>query len=240
MKLMNLDGIIANEIKYMIEKNKMKCDDKLPSERELSEKFDVQRITLRSALRILEEQGVIYSKPRSGYYVSKPKIWKRANRIVSTTDKMKELYDDAKLKVLKFTEMEANKYLSFNADVPIGTRLYEVKRLRMIGDEPISVEYSFIPKKIANGLEKYDLSSRSMYHVFTEEFHLKLYHSNQRIIVDQVEEQHSKLLNIAMGEKIVIQMGTLYDENENLIEYYESYMKPNRFVYVSEDNDYGL
>ena len=74
MKILTLSIMIANELKNMIEQENLKEGDKLPSERELCEKLNVQRLTLRSGLRILMQEGIIISKQRSGYYVNKPRI----------------------------------------------------------------------------------------------------------------------------------------------------------------------
>ena len=46
--------------------------DKLPSEQELREQFDVSRQTVRSALAVLEEEGLIYGRQGSGSFVRDP------------------------------------------------------------------------------------------------------------------------------------------------------------------------
>lgn len=43
----------------------------LPSERQLTDQFQVSRGTLRYALRILQEEGIIQSIPGSGYRIKK-------------------------------------------------------------------------------------------------------------------------------------------------------------------------
>lgn len=45
--------------------------DRLPSEKRLSEQFDVSRVTVRSALADLEKQGMIFSVPHRGCFVAK-------------------------------------------------------------------------------------------------------------------------------------------------------------------------
>ena len=50
MKLLNKDALIVREIKYYIMKEKLTEYMKLPAERELAERFQVQRATVRSAL----------------------------------------------------------------------------------------------------------------------------------------------------------------------------------------------
>ena len=67
MKVMTLDIMISNELRQYIADHHLKYRDKLPSERELCELFSIQRLTLRSAMKILEEMEIIYVVPKIGY-----------------------------------------------------------------------------------------------------------------------------------------------------------------------------
>lgn len=52
---MTLDIMISNEIRQYIADQHLKYQDKLPSERELCDLFSIQRLTLRSAMKILKK-----------------------------------------------------------------------------------------------------------------------------------------------------------------------------------------
>ncbi len=54
---------VTNQIKASIFKGELKPGDQLPSERELSETFNVGRPTIREALRTLGVLGMIESNP---------------------------------------------------------------------------------------------------------------------------------------------------------------------------------
>jgi GntR family transcriptional regulator, transcriptional repressor for pyruvate dehydrogenase complex len=53
---------IANQIRESIYSNKLKPGDKLPTEREMAEQFQVGRVSVREALRMLEQAGLIVIK----------------------------------------------------------------------------------------------------------------------------------------------------------------------------------
>lgn len=61
---------IADAISNYIKKNNLVSGDKLPSERELAARFQTSRHSLREALRVLENQGIISSQMGSGTYVA--------------------------------------------------------------------------------------------------------------------------------------------------------------------------
>lgn len=62
-------GDLVRYLENEIERGALKQGDKLPSENELTERFGVSRQTVRRAIGILEEQGVVRSVRGSGTYV---------------------------------------------------------------------------------------------------------------------------------------------------------------------------
>ena len=57
---------IAYEIECLIKEGYLKAGDTLRSERELAKKLGVSRVSLREALRYLQDQGIIFTKPGKG------------------------------------------------------------------------------------------------------------------------------------------------------------------------------
>ena len=60
---------VIDNIRQMIADGELQAGQKLPSERELAEKFNVSRVPIREALKILEYMGVLDSSPGDGTYV---------------------------------------------------------------------------------------------------------------------------------------------------------------------------
>ena len=60
---------IVQQIRTLIEEGKLKRNDHLPSERELSETFRVSRTTVREAIRTLESMKFLQSRQGNGTYV---------------------------------------------------------------------------------------------------------------------------------------------------------------------------
>ncbi len=62
--------LIVEQIKVLISTGQLSHGDKLPSERQLSEKFGVGRTYVREAIRKMEFYGVLKTYPQSGTYVA--------------------------------------------------------------------------------------------------------------------------------------------------------------------------
>ncbi len=60
---------IVRQVKQMISEGRLKSGDRLPPERDLSEKFVVSRTSVREALRALESLGLIEIRPGEGTFV---------------------------------------------------------------------------------------------------------------------------------------------------------------------------
>ena len=62
---------VIQQIKDMIADGTLKSGDKLPTERELVEKFNVSRASIREALRSLESIGIVESKQGEGNFIGR-------------------------------------------------------------------------------------------------------------------------------------------------------------------------
>ncbi len=65
-----LHNVIIANIRDLINNKNLEPGDKLPSERMLSERFEVSRSNVREAIQKLEFYGILKSKPQSGTFVA--------------------------------------------------------------------------------------------------------------------------------------------------------------------------
>ena len=64
-----LSDVIVQQLEELLLKGQFLAGEKLPSERELAERFAVSRPSLREAIQKLEAKGLVYRKQGSGTYV---------------------------------------------------------------------------------------------------------------------------------------------------------------------------
>lgn len=65
---------IHNQIKRDIENHVYQVGDRIPAERQLAVKFGVSRMTLRQAIKTLEDEGILERRLGSGTYVASQKV----------------------------------------------------------------------------------------------------------------------------------------------------------------------
>lgn len=76
---------IVNLLNEKIEKGELKPGDKLPSEAELMEAYSVSRITIRSAISELEEDGLVIRSRGKGTFIASKKAMYSADDTVGFT-----------------------------------------------------------------------------------------------------------------------------------------------------------
>lgn len=69
-----ISEVIVDQIRLLIRQGQLSAGDRLPSERELCERFGVSRVTVREALRVLEANGLVEIRvgARGGAFVTAP------------------------------------------------------------------------------------------------------------------------------------------------------------------------
>lgn len=65
---------IHDQIKKEIDEGLWKIGDRLPSERDLAERFEVSRMTLRQAITLLVEEGILERRVGSGTYIASSRV----------------------------------------------------------------------------------------------------------------------------------------------------------------------
>ena len=83
---------IVNLLNEKIEKGELKPGDKLPSEAELMEAYSVSRITIRSAISELEEDGLVIRSRGKGTFIASKKAMYSADDTVGCDNRYGNCY----------------------------------------------------------------------------------------------------------------------------------------------------
>lgn len=231
MKALTQNMFIANEIKSYIKEKGIAHGEKLPSERLLCEIFDIQRLTVRGALAMLEQEKIITSKPQVGYFLNKKRVQRNVNSIEST---MKIISEDSSesISLIKFEEIETDKYLSRETGLPLGTRVYEIKILKKLEGIPISVDYLYLKITDFPTLHTFDFEKNNIYDILIKNFKIFPVSSTQKIHVIEVEENYRTLLQLNKKDSVVLQSGSIFGKDNTFIAFIESYINYDHFEYV--------
>ena len=240
MKLMNKDEFIAYELKFYFMKNKLKEGEKLPSERDLAEQFGVQTATVRSAYKLLEDEGIIECRERSGNYIAHRRMISNLDRIRSFSEKLEKMGAQTRSRLLAFERVEVDKELNKSIKLPLGTPLFKITRIRMVVEEdravPITIEYSYIPESKAPKLMRFDLEDNSLFDILIQEYHHIPKKQELTVGIVYADENEAKALNVDKLTALVKKEGITYDEKGEVMEYLQSVINKEWVAFEKEDS----
>lgn len=223
MKLRNKDEVLAEDIKFSFIKNNIKEGDRLPTERELCDKYGVQRATIRSAYKILEREGIVENKERSGRFMRHFRIPTNLNQVRSFSEISNNMGITLLNKLIAFELFEVDESFSHKVHLPAGTTMYKLTRIRSVIHEeeilPIIIEYSYIPEAIAPKILKHDVEERSLFDILSTEYGKIPSLEKQKIEIIYANELEAKLLKVDQMTALVLKEGITYSQDCEVIQY---------------------
>lgn len=142
---------LRDRIADLIHGEGLKPGDKLPTEAQLTQRFKISRPALREALKLLEQDGIIYVEHGRGRFVSAISavhVDRPITVFESVTD-MAHHYGYRPLnKVLSIAEETPDKHVAAQLQLTATDRVIRIERLRLQGDEPILYCLDYVPRSI--------------------------------------------------------------------------------------------
>lgn len=129
-----------------------KPGDKLPTERMIQQNFGVSRQTVRSALKVLIERGLLYNVQGSGTYVAERTDATYIPRVDTFVDDMRRRGFEGSTRMIATRWVDATEEISTHLSVPVGEQVLFVRRLRLANHEVIGFERSYFVKAAASSI----------------------------------------------------------------------------------------
>jgi GntR family transcriptional regulator len=168
-----LYGRVANRMLADLRDSSVRKGDKLPSERLLSERYGVSRVTLRSALNELRRLGVLSSAAARGWFVEavEPLLTAPAGSRPGATvqgfaDSAASRGLRAEATVLATLVRPCSVEESTTLRIAPGAALFELRRLRFLDGLVVVSEWNRIPLQLAPTLPTIDFCRASLYTTF--------------------------------------------------------------------------
>jgi GntR family transcriptional regulator len=216
-----------------IERGDLKPGDVIPSERELSEEFEISRMTVRQALTELVNEGKLVRERGKGTFVAEPKISQDLFRLTSFSEDMKSRGMTPGASVIDVTVNTASSVLQKHLNVDAEDKVLIIKRLRMADDKPMALETAHFPLSKFPGLDEQDFNNMSIYQYIESHYNTAISSASQSIEVGLANETEAKLLDISPNSPILLIERMTYDGHRQPIEYVTSVYRGDRYkLYV--------
>jgi GntR family transcriptional regulator len=208
--------------------------DLIPSERELSEKYSISRMTARQAMNELANEGLLRRVQGKGTCVAKPKIEQRLARLTGFTQDMRKRGLRPGARVLRL-EMVAPPRLSAEAlQIDPHQSVVLLERLRIAGDEPMALETCYLHFDRAPGLLEESFEDCSLYELLTETYDVVPSRAEQQMEAGLCSRRERKLLGLQEGAPVLKNRRITFDQRNRPFEYTESVYRGDRYVFYAE------
>ncbi|WP_334020502.1 UTRA domain-containing protein [Alteromonas sp. S015] len=191
---------------------------KLPSERELLEKFQSTRITVREALTRLEAEGVIYRQNRKGWFICPPRLKWDPVKKVNFYQLAQEQYFIPLTKLVSFETLATNKELEQAFSLKTSGELHKIYRVRSLDERPIMVEEIYCLASQFDGLKDKALDG-SITTIFEHDYRVNITHESSRLIVTVIPDDKAELLNVNSGALCLKIIRKRFNQHDELVDY---------------------
>jgi GntR family transcriptional regulator len=129
---------VSTDLRERIFRGELGPGDVLPSESELCAAHNASRETIRKGLKQLETEGLIFSRPRRGYFVSAP----QHNEFTLT---FSEEIENCWSKYRDVRGILPDKELQKELDIPADKKVIEFSRITYSGEIPVAFDVKYLP-----------------------------------------------------------------------------------------------
>jgi GntR family transcriptional regulator, trehalose operon transcriptional repressor len=224
---------IFEDLSEKIQDGTYKTNSILPSENELTLIYSTSRETIRKALTLLAQKGLIQKLRGKGSLVLDVS---RMDFPISGLVSFKELQtsmgrDDIETTVHEFGLINADKHLGSIFDVSDDTEIWNVVRSRRIQGERIILDKSYFLKSEVPLLTK-EICENSIYEYLESKLGLPIDFAKKEIIVEECKEEDRRYLDLDEYDHVVVVRNYVHLKNAALFEYTESRHRLDKFRFV--------
>ncbi|QFT88150.1 HTH-type transcriptional repressor YvoA [Bacillus sp. THAF10] len=204
----------------------------IPTEQELMKEFEVSRTTIRQAISMMVQDGLLERQQGRGTIVKSQQLVGSLGRLKGFAEEVLErgLTPYSKLLRAEFSTSLYHEKAMLQTEEP---SILVIERIRFADDLPIAFERSCWPESIGEMLMKEELNVANFYQIL-ERNGVALRKANERISAMNATMHEADLLGIRAGEALIEMTRLSYGLDDNPIEYTRTKFRSDQYHYNVE------
>ena len=202
----------------------------IPSETGLAKTFGIGRPTVRQAMDILVQKGLIQRRRGSGTFVREPSVQIDLFSLAGTSQAFLTKGVPIEKKIIAPLKKEM---VAGDVSNPFhGRTAFILSRLTMAQGSPVLLEEIFLDPELFAGIEKMDLENQSLSQVVSERFYLTPTDGTQQFQVEDPGRARADLLKIPAMEPLLMVRRRLNFPNAPGAVYSVLYCRTDQFAFT--------
>lgn len=210
---------ISQKLRESIQQGVYQAEEKLPSEHKLSDHFGVNRHTLRKAIALLKNEGLLRTDKGRGIFVATPPLEYPIGKRVRYNEALEAQGKEGSYKLLKTSQMSAEPDIAKKLEVAIGAPVAILEMLGFADEHPLLINTSYFPLTIFPDLLEHLEEIKSVSKLMKEVYDCDRIRRCTYVSARQVRPQDARILQIALNQSILLVESINEDRHGRVIEY---------------------
>lgn len=199
-----------------IESGKRAAGTRIPTENELSEQYNVSRVTVRKALAGLSDQGYLERKSGKGTFVAEKKLQRGlSSGAISFTEMCRMIGAVPGAKTTKVALEDPSPRDIELMELKPDEKIIVLERIRYADAKPVLLESNKFPE-FFSFLFSENLNDHSLYDILKTKHNIVLEHSSKAIDITFASQKEAKALEIAKGYPL-LRIDSVVHDSDNTI-----------------------
>jgi len=186
----------------------------LPTEAELESEYSVSRTTIRKAMSMLANEGLVEIKQGRGTRVLNHKARQNFNRITSVTESLRKKGYQVTTKSMLIDQVPATYPLTEHLEVKEGESLARVQRIQLADGKPICIMTNYLPYSLVPELEKATGTFTALYQYLESNYDFNITNTKDRIFAVAASFYDAEVLDVLTGTPILQIERTCYNHGK--------------------------
>lgn len=205
--------------------------DRFPTDKELTEHYDVSRHTVREAVRRLRARGIVDRHRGRGSFLTEAVLVQPLGGLYSLFRAVEDAGLEQRSEVL-FRGTDHDPTVAARLELPPDAPLVRIERLRFAGGEPLAVDDAWLPTDLGRPLLDADLTRAALYDLLSELTDVRITAADERLTPIVPDDGLAATLHLDAREG-VLQVDRLTWADGRPVECRTTLIRGQRFQYVS-------
>ena len=219
---------VAEQFERAILDGSIAPGERIDNEVALAQKLGLSRPTMRQAIQVLVDKGMLVRKRGVGTQVVHGKI-RRSVELTSLFDDLSAAGQKPRTEVIAVGKVAADEDVARELQLSKGADVWSLERLRFVDRQPLAHMHNYLPIDVVD-LEAIDLSETGLYaHLRSSGIVMRV--ARQRIGARGAAVDEAKLLGERKGAPLLTMQRTAYDNAGRAVEYGRHAYRPDLYAF---------
>jgi DNA-binding GntR family transcriptional regulator len=220
---------VASQLERAIESGELPPGARMDNEIALAEELGLSRPTMRQAIQYLVDKGLLVRRRGVGTHVARARV-RRDVGLTSLFDDLSVSGQAPTTEILSYAMLAVTGPVAKALEVPEGTEVLALERLRRAGGEPLAIMHNYVRPLAQAELTEQRLREHGLYELLRAAG-VTLAAAQQSIGARRATTAEARLLDETRGAPVLTVRRTTFDDQGGVVEYGDHVYRASRYSF---------